>query len=456
MQATATSTYKRIRRVAIWLVERFYRVQLPEGHVPDEGPLLLVSNHSNGLVDAALQAASTPRQLHYIAKYKLFSMPFLGWLARGTEAIPVYRKKDGVSREGNLQSFEAVFEALREGRAIAVFPEGTSHSEPSVREFKTGTARMALGAEATCDFELGVGILPVGLVYEARDTPRSRIWIRVGEPVFATDLREHHERDEWGAVQELTSRVDRAVRRVTLNLEREADRPVLELAESLLPKGAESRPARLADLVLGLSWYRQHRPDEVEPLVRRLAAFHRRLAVLGLSAELLDSGRGVGALALFCLRSIVLAALAAPLALLAVLTWCLPWFLARGACRLLPLPGDKWVTTLILACLVTFPGWLVVLTVVAGVRAGPTAAALTPFAAILLLFIGTALWDRRGLWLGDVAVALNLRPDRRLRERLTGERDGLTRDLRALERLARTRAARGALDARGPRSEFAG
>ena len=121
--------------------------------------------------------------------------------------------------------FQAVDDALVGGSAIGLFPEGRSHSEPSIGELRTGAARIALSAAA----RLGgaFDIVPVGLVFRAKERFRSQAAVVFGEAVTWDDLAPRGV-DDRAAVRELTQRLDDALRRVTVNLEDWEDRPLIE------------------------------------------------------------------------------------------------------------------------------------------------------------------------------------------------------------------------------------
>src|SRR6266550_8941434 len=117
--------------------------------VPRVGPVIFVLNHPNGLIDPVFLLALAPRRVSFLAKAPLFRMPVIGAIARAFEAIPVHRHQDaGSDLAKNAQMFEAARAVLVRGGTIAIFPEGTSHSDPKLRPLKTGTARIALGAAA--------------------------------------------------------------------------------------------------------------------------------------------------------------------------------------------------------------------------------------------------------------------------------------------------------------------
>src|SRR5438445_2719335 len=161
------------RRIEVTGVER----------VPSEGPVIFVLNHPNGLIDPAFLLCLAPRRVSFLAKAPLFRMPIVGAVARAFEAIPVHRRQDtGADLRKNAETFEAARAVLVRGGTIAVFPEGTSHSDPKLRPLKTGTARIALGAAAALPPNLILQIVPVGLYYRAKQTFRSAPLLHFGTP----------------------------------------------------------------------------------------------------------------------------------------------------------------------------------------------------------------------------------------------------------------------------------
>src|SRR5438034_6170731 len=107
--------------------------------VPRVGPVIFVLNHPNGLIDPAFLLCLAPRRVSFLAKAPLFRMPVVGFFCRALDAIPVHRRQDtGFDGAQNRETFEAARRVLAHGGAIAIFPEGASHSEPKLRPLKTG------------------------------------------------------------------------------------------------------------------------------------------------------------------------------------------------------------------------------------------------------------------------------------------------------------------------------
>lgn len=118
--------------------------------VPDHQPVLFVSNHL-GAFDIPIVLAHCGRPLAFIAKVELAKVPLVGrWMVH-MGCIFLDR---GDPRQARVVVERAV-EALRSGKSLVIFPEGTRSDGPTVRRFKTGSARMALRAE--------VPVVPVSL-----------------------------------------------------------------------------------------------------------------------------------------------------------------------------------------------------------------------------------------------------------------------------------------------------
>ena len=144
------------------------------------GPVLLVASHFNGLLDPLLVAATTPAVPRFLAKSTLWRNPLLARFLDSAGAIPVHRAGEG-STAANVQAFAACYEALARGETVALFPEGVTHDEPRLAELRTGAARIALGARE--QGAVGLVLLPVGLIYTDKASPRSRALVRFGRPI---------------------------------------------------------------------------------------------------------------------------------------------------------------------------------------------------------------------------------------------------------------------------------
>ncbi|MFF7729034.1 lysophospholipid acyltransferase family protein [Streptomyces sp. NPDC008001] len=151
-------------------------------HVPARGGAVLVSNHIGYLdfIFCGLAARPAKRLVRFMAKESVFRHKVSGPLMRAMKHIPV-------DRAAGMDAYKHALAALRSGEIIGVFPEATISPSFTLKNFKSGAARLAQ--------EAGVPLLPMALwgtqrlwtKGHKRDLGRNHvpISIRVGEPLAA-------------------------------------------------------------------------------------------------------------------------------------------------------------------------------------------------------------------------------------------------------------------------------
>ena len=312
-----------ISRVA---TRAYYRFSVGGMRVPAEGPVLLVANHNNGLMDPAFVTVAAEREVRFLAKAPLIAHPYIGWLVRAVGSIPVYRIQDDPRLVGqNRDIFIDVHGALARGAAVGIFPEGTSHSGSRLSPIKTGAARIALGAARRIGRDFP--IMAVGLVYRDRNSFRSEARVVVGDAFDWSDLAARS--DEKFAVRELTKRIDEAMRRVTLNLDSGEDAAIVHIAEQIWaaehgsPRDSESTVSRLAMTASVFQRFRSRGDAEWQATARELRAHARMLQRMGLTPQTLKQNVSWPAAARWLLMRLPLIT-AIPLASLALLAYWPP------------------------------------------------------------------------------------------------------------------------------------
>ena len=417
-----------------WVVRVFYRVEVLGEPVPSDGPILLVANHPGGLADPALLLCTTKRPLLYLAKAPLFSIPVLGAALRAVGAVPVYRSQDGHDTGQNARAFDAVHGALAKGQAIALFPEGKSHSLPGLAELKTGAARMALSGEGRAC------IVPVGITYANKAHFRSRVSLWVGASLNAEDWRAQHTADPRAAVLALTGAVGRALGDVTIQLEEWDELPLLAVAERLWPATDSPirgpRTSRIAALAKGWKELCATNPAEAAELRLDLESFERDMARLGASPGHLDVEYPLGRVVRFVLLSGLVTALALAAKAAARLWFAPAWIVQWVLLRLRRPSEDVLATYKVLSALVLLPLWHIAATALLVGPLGWGAALLVSLLATVLSMTAAALWHHPArtsrevrLWLrrGSLAQSGQLRQLASLRRRRSHLSETLTR-----------------------------
>jgi 1-acyl-sn-glycerol-3-phosphate acyltransferase len=131
-----TSTIKRVLR----LLCRVDDAQLAK--VPDQGPLIFVSNHVSFLEAPLVYTHLIPRRAVGFAKAEVWDNPLLRFLADLWKPIPLRRGE--VDRTALRQALQA----LEEGLILGLAPEGTRSGDGRLRPGNPGVVLLALRSGA--------------------------------------------------------------------------------------------------------------------------------------------------------------------------------------------------------------------------------------------------------------------------------------------------------------------
>jgi 1-acyl-sn-glycerol-3-phosphate acyltransferase len=289
---------RRVIKVVLLFALRvfFRRIEVVgRSRVPREGACLFVLNHPNALVDPAFLLCFAPRRISFLAKSPLFRMPVIGFFVRALDSIPVYRKQDetGDTATLNRKTFERAAELLRRGGTIAICPEGVSHNEPYLLPLKSGAARIALGAVSVAEGgALDLKIVPAGLYYTAKTTFRSGALLYFGEPIPVEPAEPGPDGEPpREAVRALSDRVAEGMGALTLNADRHEALAMVARAERIFSaadddedegKSLERELLRRRRFVEAYAYHRQHSPERLEVLERRVFAYEEELRQAGL------------------------------------------------------------------------------------------------------------------------------------------------------------------------------
>lgn len=411
--------FRTLVSVAFRLFFKIDRTVDPHQALSLSGSVIFVGNHPNGLIDPGLFFVLTDRQLTFLAKAPLFKMPILGSILRGLDALPVFRKQDNADTSKNEGSLNAAIDALVANRAITLFPEGKSHSEPQLSDLKTGCARIALEAVRR---GANVRIVPVGFTYEAKQLYRSRVHVEVGQPFEARAFLEQPNEDPHQAAVRLTDAIADSLRAVTLNLERWEDLPIVETAEALyaLAKKDDATDGAKRAFARGMTLVRTEQPERFKQLNDQLAAFRRRLDLVHASPEALTFEYQGPTVAWFIVRN-VLWLLTLPLFVLGMALFIVPYYGPISIVHAMKPEDDVESTVKVLAVMVIAPCWWALLTVAAWWWFGLGAGLLT-FATVppLALFTRT-FYERRSAALRDARLFFVLGSSSTLKAQLLEE-----------------------------------
>ncbi|MEO8701688.1 MAG: 1-acyl-sn-glycerol-3-phosphate acyltransferase [Kofleriaceae bacterium] len=198
VRGVLVSAFRRLMRLYFREIER-----VGEAPGPDTRGRVVVSNHTNALIDPILVLTDAACEISPVAKSTLWSVPGLRWLLDRAGAVPIVRRKDTPDKDvsQNAAMFDKIAAHLSGGGNILIFPEGTSHSEPHLAPLRSGAARMLLAAESAH------GVPPTfqaaALEFDARSDFRSRCLVLWGPVRRFADIAGTTEEDRIKAATAL-------------------------------------------------------------------------------------------------------------------------------------------------------------------------------------------------------------------------------------------------------------
>lgn len=165
--------YRRAHRVFAPFFRLLFRVHVTgTEHIPASGACLVCANHV-GAPDAIVIAAVLSRQVRYLAKKELFSMPLVGWICRRLGACPLDRGG------GDVGAIRKTLALLAEGEVVSVFPQGHRYpgKNPKDTPIRSGAGLLALHAHCP--------VLPIAVCMKGqRYAPFRRVTLHIGAPIL--------------------------------------------------------------------------------------------------------------------------------------------------------------------------------------------------------------------------------------------------------------------------------
>ena len=407
-------------------------------HVPATGPVIFILNHPNALMDPLVLLCRAGRPVSFLAKEPLFRMPVIGTLVRAMDSIPVYRRMDQADTANNAKTFAAARDLLARGGSLALFPEGTSHSDPKLKPFRTGAARIALGSGVP-----GLRVVPAGLFYTDKTTFRSAALLCFGPPVEVPLAAPGPDGEPPAEpVRALTARLESALGELTLQADHHEALRLAESADRLLATASGTKPdlaARLEQrqrLLRGYAKLRIEAPERLGRLASRILRYTAALRNANLTPELLPaSGYRSATVARVAVRAMTVLLLLLPLAVAGMVAHFPAWLAVDViANRLGRKHPDAIATVKAIAGLVFYPATWIALAWLASRQWGIPGAVAALILAPLAGWAAIMFVERIDLLAGGTRGLLLALTGKRKFLRLVAERSAIAEELAAVGR----------------------
>ena len=260
--------------------------------IPKGRPVMFVSNHPGAFMDPIVITTFAKKSLYFIARGESFKNKFAAYFFKLIHMIPVYRKEETPElTHKNKAVFGACSRHFEKGRAMLIFPEGTSKIEPRLRKVKSGAARIALGAEAQNDFNLDLIIVPVGLNYSNPKDFRTNVHVNFGDPIKVSAYQAAYKKDSFVTSKTLTRDIEASIKAQMLLIEKEEDDKVFEQIQSVYFKEmldrlkvgkltAEEELTLKNEVITAIDFFKNKFPDLSIRLSQMLKEYSAKLKVV--------------------------------------------------------------------------------------------------------------------------------------------------------------------------------
>lgn len=279
--------YKTFKGLFYLTTKAYFRSITIEGKetLPDpDSPVIFAANHPSSFMDPILLAVFIKRSLYFLARGDVFKNKIARKLFNIMHMIPVYTADLSPGQlHKNESTFEKCHEHLGNNKTILIFPEGSSKTERRLRPIKTGTARIALGAEEKHDFKLNLTIVPIGLNYSDPHYFKNDVFINFAEPIQVSNYKEAYEKDPRDAVLQLTEKIKTELEKRIVIIEDEQLERIIQQVETLYrsklreENTTESKGTQdfhlSQDIVRAVEYFAKHEPKTVKVFGRKITHY---------------------------------------------------------------------------------------------------------------------------------------------------------------------------------------
>jgi 1-acyl-sn-glycerol-3-phosphate acyltransferase len=169
-----------IAKCICWIIFKLiFRLKVTgQKNIPQDGPFIIVANHSS-LLDPVILGISIRPKVIFVAAAYLFKVGWLGYMLRKFNSIPVQREND-------IKAIKQSLKILKRGGVLGIFPEGGIDRQKNHLPVRAGAAYLAA--------KIGVPIVPIKIKGADKVLPRgakfirslNKIEVEIKKPIFCS------------------------------------------------------------------------------------------------------------------------------------------------------------------------------------------------------------------------------------------------------------------------------
>lgn len=200
----------------------YYKKVIVKGleNIPNDKPVLFLSNHQNALLDVLLIATRCSRKPWFLARSDIFKNRFFRPLFVFLQMLPIYRIRDG---KASLAKNEAIFnrcgDLLNNKEGLLIFPEANHNLKRRIRPLSKGFTRI-IDKALLRNPENDVYLIPIGQNYQCPTEFGDSALLNFGKPIPVQNLLSTNHND---SVQNLKNAVSKELKKLTVHIENEKE-----------------------------------------------------------------------------------------------------------------------------------------------------------------------------------------------------------------------------------------
>lgn len=166
--------YRFLRAILRLLFSVLFRWEISgTKNIPLKGGVIVAANHIS-LWDPPVLGSALPREVHFMAKQSLFTIPVLGYIITKLNAFPITRGA------ADRLAIRTTMDILSKGQLVGMFPEGTRSKTGELGKAKQGVATIALHTGSTI---VPAAIIGTNKIFK-KDNFLPKIKVKFGNPII--------------------------------------------------------------------------------------------------------------------------------------------------------------------------------------------------------------------------------------------------------------------------------